>query len=345
MKLSEVASRIGCEMHSPDDVEIAGVAGIDEAGGGDLTFVSNRKYISRIKNTSASAIILGHDLPEVSIPSLRTSRPYLAFAKALELFYSPPAPVRGVHPMAVIAEDVRLGPDAAIGPFAVISRGCVLGARATIHPHVVIYPGVKIGEDVVIHAGATVREFCEIGNRVRIQNGAIIGSDGFGFAPQEDGAYYPIPQSGMVIIEDDVDIGANTAVDRAAVGITRISRGAKLDNMVQVGHGAQVGENSVLAAQVGVAGSTRLGRNVQVGGQVGFAGHTEVGDGAIVTAQSGTSHDVKAGAVVSGSPAFNTATWRRAVAAFRKLPSLLRQVRRLEKDVAALRDGLASEDK
>jgi UDP-3-O-[3-hydroxymyristoyl] glucosamine N-acyltransferase len=340
MKLSEIAQRTGCELHASEDVEIRGVAGIDEAGAGDLTFVSNRKYISRIKKTCASAIILGQDIPEVSIPSLRTPQPYLAFAKALELFYTPPSPDRGIHPTAVISEDSRLGPDAAIGAYAVISRGVVLGARATIHPHVVIYPGVKIGDDVVIHSGATVREYCEIGNGVTIQNGAIIGSDGFGFAPQEDGTYYTIPQSGTVIIEDDVDIGANTTVDRAAVGITRIRRGAKLDNMVQVGHGAQVGEDNVLAAQVGVAGSTHLGRNVQVGGQVGFAGHTEVGDGAIITAQSGTSHDIEAGKVVSGSPAFDTATWRRAVAAFRKLPELLRQVRRLEKEIAELRSDL-----
>lgn len=345
MKLSEIALRIGCDVRSLEDVEITGVAGIDDAGLGDLTFVSNRKYISRIKNTKASAIILDHDLPDVSIPSLRTSSPYLAFAKALELFFSPTPPDPGIHTTAVVARDVRLGPAASIGPFAVISRNCILGARATIHAHVVIYPGVTIGDDVVIHAGAIVREYCKIGNRVTIQNGAIIGSDGFGFAPQEDGSYYPIPQSGLVIIEDDVDIGANTTIDRAAVGITRIRRGAKLDNMVQVGHGAQVGENNVLAAQVGLAGSTRLGRNVQVGGQVGFAGHTDVGDGAVITAQSGTSHNIEAGAVVSGSPAFDTATWRRSVAAFPKLPNLIRQMRRLEKEVAALRKELVQLDK
>jgi len=340
MKLSEIARKLSCRMEAERDVEITGIAGIEEAGPGDLTFVSNRKYIQHIRHTRASAIILGPDVPAVAVPSLRTPNPYLAFAHALELFHTPVEPERGIHSTAVIAPDAMLGPDASVGPFTVIGSGCRLGARATLYPHVILYPGVTIGDDAVLHAGVIVRELCEIGHRVIIQNGSIIGCDGFGFAPVGDGTYYKIRQTGRVIIEDDVEIGANTTIDRAAVGDTRIRRGAKLDNLVQIGHGSQVGENTVLAAQVGLAGSTRLGRNVQAGGQAGFAGHQEVGDGAIITAQSGVHADIAAGAVLSGSPGFDNALWRRTVIALPKLPEMQRRIRALENELERLRGVL-----
>ena len=339
MKLSDIARRLGCEMQAVNDVEITRVAAIDEAGPGDLTFVSNRKYVSHIRDTRASAIILGYDIPPVAIPSLRNANPYLIFARALELFYRPFRPSPGIHATAQIAEDAVIGVNASIGAFSVISAGCRIGANSIIHPHVVLYPAVSLGDEVEIHSHATIRESCVLGNRVIIQNGAVIGSDGFGFAPKEDGSYYKILQTGRVIIEDDVEIGSNTTIDRAAVGDTVIRRGAKLDNLVQVGHGASVGENSVLAAQVGLAGSTHLGRNVKAGGQVGFAGHLQVGDDAVVTAQSGTSHDVPPSAVVSGSPAFDNAVWLRAVASFPKLPALIQRVRALEKELAILKES------
>lgn len=337
MKLSRIAQILGCRLIG-EDVEIVRVAGIDEAGAGDLTFVSNRKYVSHIPNTRAEAIILGDDIPPVSIPSLRTNDPYLAFARALEIFFVPVPQAAGIHPTAVIAEDVEIGRNVCIGACSVIGKGCKIGDDVVLHPHVVLYPGVTVGDASVLHSFVVVRELCRIGNRVILQNGAVIGSDGFGFAPTKDGAFYKICQTGCVVLEDDVEIGANTTVDRAAVGDTVIRRGAKLDNLVQIGHGSQVGENSVLAAQVGVAGSTRIGNGVWVGGQAGFAGHLEVGDKAIITAQSGTSHDVPAGAVVSGSPAFESAIWLRSVTAFAKLPNLLRKVRQLEREVQDLRN-------
>ena len=336
MKLSEIARRIECQMTGDPDIEISQVAGIDEAGPGDITFVSNRKYISRIKHTRASAIILGLDMPEASIPTLRTSNPYLAFARALSLFYVPPVPAPGLHPTASISDSARIGENASIGAFVVVGRECVIGANAVLYPHVVLYPNVQLGDNVVLHAHVVVREHCRIGNRVTVQGGAVIGSDGFGFAPAEDGTYHKIAQSGRVLVEDDVAIGANTTIDRAAVGDTIVRHGVKLDNLVQIGHGSQIGENSVLAAQVGVAGSTRIGRNVRAGGQVGFAGHLEVGDGAVVTAQSGTSHAIAAGAVVSGSPAIDNAVWLRSVATFPKLSNMLQRIRNLEKQVARL---------
>ncbi len=337
MKLSEIASKIECRMVADSDVEIQRVAGIDEAGQGDLTFVSNKKYTSHIKTTRASAIILAEDLPAVPIASLRTSNPYLAFARALELFYKPPTPLPGIHSTALIGEDATIGANPSIGAYAVVGSKCVLGSNVVLHPHTVLYPCVVVGDDCIIHSHVILREFCELGARVIIQNGAVIGSDGFGFAPKDDGSYFKICQTGRVLIEDDVEIGANSTLDRAAVGDTIIRRGAKLDNLVQVGHGSQVGENSVLAAQVGLAGSTRLGKNVRAGGQAGFAGHLQVGDDAVITAQSATSHDVAPGAVISGSPGIDNSVWLRAVTAFGKLPSLVQRIRNLEKELAQLK--------
>jgi UDP-3-O-[3-hydroxymyristoyl] glucosamine N-acyltransferase len=335
MKLSEIAARTGCRMAASEDLEIRRLAGIEEAEPGDLTFVANRKYIKHIRDTRASAIILAEEMPEVTIPSLRCPDPYLAFALALELFHHPLPPEPGIHPTAVIAPDAQIGPNASIGPFAVVGSGCRLGADVVIYPHVVLYPGITVGDHVILHARAVIREGCRLGDRVIIQNGAVIGSDGFGFAPRRDGTYYKIAQSGGVLIEDDVEVGANAAIDRAAVGDTVIRRGSKIDNLVQIGHGSQVGEHCVLAAQTGLAGSTRLGRGVRAGGQVGFAGHLEVGDGATFTAQTGVPHDVPAGALMSGYPAVENAVWLRCMASLLKLPDLLRRVRELEKKLAS----------
>jgi UDP-3-O-[3-hydroxymyristoyl] glucosamine N-acyltransferase len=339
MKLSAIALQLGCRMAADSDVDIHRVAGIDDARAGDLTFVSNRKYISHLKHTSASAVILGEDMPEIPIPTLRTGNPYLAFAHALELFHTPISQDPGIHPSAQIAADAHIGPNPSIGAYAVVGRGCRIGANVVLYPHVVVYPEVVIGSDVVVHAHAVIRQQCVLGDRVTIQNGTIIGSDGFGFAPREDGTYYKIRQTGRVIVEDDVDIGSNTTIDRAAVGDTVVRRGVKLDNLVQVGHAVQIGANSIVAAQVGLAGSTRLGRNVRVGGQAGFAGHLTVGDNAVITAQSATSHDVAPGAVMSGTPAFDNAAWLRAVTAFSRLPDFVKRLRNLEKRVNRLCGG------
>ncbi len=230
------------------DADIVRVAGIEQAGPGDLTFVSNRKYIRHIPGTRASAIILGEDIPAVEIPSLRTDDPYLAFARALELFFEPCRPEPGVHPAAVVAPTALLGPGVCVGPCAVIGERCRVGAGTVIHPHVVLYPGAEIGPGCVLHSGVVVREGCRVGDRVVLQNGVVVGGDGFGFAPTRDGAWHKIPQTGRAVIEDDVEVGANSTIDRAAVGDTVVRRGAKLDNLVQVGHGAEVGACSVVAA-------------------------------------------------------------------------------------------------
>lgn len=344
MKLAEIARIIDCRLEGSPDVEIQRVAGIEEAGPGDLTFVSNRKYLRHISKTRAAAIILGEDVEPVSIPSLRTADPYFAFARALEIFYAPLRQETGIHPSALVHEEAEIGEGASIGAFSVVGKGCRIGSDVTIFPHVVLYPGVQIGNSVCIHSNVTIRESCIIGDRVILQNGAVIGGDGLGFAPTKDGGFYKILQTGKVILEDDVEIGANTTVDRAAVGDTVIRRGAKLDNLVQIGHGAKVGEDCVLAAQAGLAGSTRLGRSVWVGGQAGFAGHLDVGDRAVITAQSGTSHDIPPDSIVSGSPAFDNRSWLRSVAALPKLPDLLRRIRELEKELLALRSAIKPSD-
>jgi UDP-3-O-[3-hydroxymyristoyl] glucosamine N-acyltransferase len=330
MKLSEIAKKLDCALDGNGEIEIAGVNTLDKAGPSELTFLSNRKYSPLVKTTKAGAILLAKDAGHAPLPSLRCADPYLAFAKALELFYQPPRPAPGVHPTAVIAPGSKIGPNASIGPYAVVGEDVVIGANAVLHPHVVIYRGARIGDDFYAHSHVVVREFCHIGNRVTLQNGVIVGADGFGFAKQPDGSHYKMPQSGIAVIEDDVEMQALSAVDRATVGETRIKRGAKLDSFVQVGHAAVVGEDNIICAQVGIAGSSHLGKNVLLAGQVGVAGHMTVGDDVVITAQSGIHGDIPAGVMLSGTPAFDNRQWLRCIAIYSKLPELARTVRQLK---------------
>lgn len=330
MKLADIAQRLSCELRGSEETEIRGINGIDEAGAGELTFVANKKYLAKLSTTKAAAVILAPDAPEVSLPSLRATDPYLAFARALELFYPPYVPPEGVHPTAVVAPTARIGSQASIGPYAVIGDEVVIGDHARIFAHVVIYPKVHIGRYFTAHAGVVVCEGTRIGDRVVLQSGVVIGGDGFGYVPLPDGSTYKIPQAGTVTLEDEVEIGANTTIDRATVGVTVIRRGAKIDNLVMIGHGCEVGEGALLAAQVGLSGSTKLEAGVRLGGQVGAAGHLTVGKNTMVAAQSGIPHDVPANSVVGGYPAVDIHSWRRYSAVLPKLPELLRRVRRLE---------------
>jgi UDP-3-O-[3-hydroxymyristoyl] glucosamine N-acyltransferase len=274
------------------------------------------------------------------IASLVSANPYLDFARALALFYQPPRPAPGIHTLAAVAPSARIGPGASIGPFAVVGENVVIGSNAVLHPHVVIYESAHVGDDFLAHSHAVVREYCRVGHRVILQNGVVIGGDGFGFAKRSDGTHYKIVQSGVTVIEDDVEVQSLTSVDRATVGETRVRRGAKIDSLVQVGHACVVGEDNIICAQVGLAGSTVLEKNVLLAGQVGVSGHLTVHDNAVVYAQSGVGGDVAAGARISGSPAFDSSQWLRAVTAFPKLPELLKTVRELKKKVEQLeRDG------
>lgn len=331
-KLSEIATALGVRLdNATADPEITGVAGIEEAGPGQVTFIANPKYVAMAKTTKAAAIIVSDDFPAGKTPLLRSSNPYLTFAKAIELFYQAPKYSPEIHSTAIVDASAKIGKRAHIGPYVFIDEDVEIGEGAVILAHCVIYRGAKIGKKFFAHSHAVVREYSVIGDNVRLQNGAVVGGDGFGFARDGD-AWYKIVQSGKTIIGDDVEIQANACIDRASIGETRIARGAKIDNLVQVGHGSSVGENTMLCAQVGLAGSTEVGKNVILAGQVGVAGHCKIGDGAIATAQSGIPNDVEAKVMVSGYPAIENKQWLRSVAVFNRLPDLAKQVRQLEKN-------------
>lgn len=331
MKLSQVASALGARLENGSpDTDITGLAGIENAGPGQLTFVANPKYISAARTTKAAAVLVTEDFPAISAAMLRGANPYLAFARAIELFHQPVKYVPGIHPTAVIGKSARIGRNAHIGPYVVIGEDVEIGNDAVILAHAVIYPGVKTGDHFFAHAHAVVRENCRLGNNVLLQNGAIVGADGFGFAKDDAGHWYKIMQPLPVIVGDDVEIQANSCIDRASVSETHIGRGTKIDNLVQVGHGSRIGEHSLLASQVGLAGSTEVGNNVILTGQVGVVGHCKIGDGAIVTPQSGVANDIAAGAIVSGAPAVDHKLWLKYSAILSKLPEIARRVRGLK---------------
>jgi UDP-3-O-[3-hydroxymyristoyl] glucosamine N-acyltransferase len=328
MKLSAIASALDARLENGSpDTEITGLNGIEHAGPGELTFVSNPKYAAAARSTQASAVIVGEDFPAIAAAMLRAKDPYLAFARALVLFHQPLGYEPGVHATAVVHASARIGANAHIGPYVVIDENVEIGANAVLLAHVVIYRGVKIGANFFAHAHAVVRENCRLGNHVLLQNGVVIGADGFGFAKTAEGRWHKIPQPAPVAIEDDVEVQANSCIDRASVGETRIRRGVKVDNLVQVGHGSQVGEDVLLCAQVGLAGSTEIGNKAILTGQVGVVGHCKVGEGAIVTPQSGVAHDIPAGALVSGAPAVDHKLWLKYSAILPKLPDMARALR------------------
>ncbi|HUJ94689.1 MAG TPA: UDP-3-O-(3-hydroxymyristoyl)glucosamine N-acyltransferase [Terriglobales bacterium] len=328
MKLSQIASALNARLENGSpDVEITGVAGIENAGPGQLTFVANPKYGSAARTTKASAVIVAEDFPVIPAAMLRSRNPYLAFARAITLFYQPPKYEPGIHPTAVMHSSAKIGAGAHIGPYVVIDEGAQIGDNAVLLSHVVIYRGARIGNNFFAHAHAVVREYCRLGDNVILQNGAIIGADGFGFAKDDSGHWHKIVQPAPVVIEDDVEVQANSCIDRASVGETHIGRGVKIDNLVQVGHGSHIGEDSLLASQVGLAGSTEIGKSVILTGQVGVVGHCKVGDGAIVTPQSGVAGDIEAGAIVSGAPAVDHKLWLKYSALLSKLPEIARAVR------------------
>jgi len=340
--LRDLAKKLGCELKGDGDILITGVAGMEQAGPTELTFLANLKYAPKVKHSRAAAILVAKPLEHTSPASLVSANPYHDFARALALFYQPPKPSAGIHPQASIASTARIGEGASIGPFAVVGEHVSIGRNAVLHPHVVIYEGAEIGDDFYAHSHATVREYCRIGHRVILQNGVVVGGDGYGFAKTAEGTHFKIVQSGITVLEDDVEIQTLTSVDRATVGETRVKRGAKIDSLVQVGHASVVGEDNIICAQTGLAGSSILGKNVLLAGQVGISGHLTIHDNAIVYAQSGIGGDVNEGAIVSGSPAFESREWLRAITAFPKLPDLLKTVRQLEKRLQQLEGAQAS---
>jgi UDP-3-O-[3-hydroxymyristoyl] glucosamine N-acyltransferase len=328
MKLSDLATRLGASLDpATANGEITSVGSIDSAQPGQVTFISDSKYASRARSTQASALIVNENFPAMDKPLLRVRNTQLAYARAVEVLHQRPRQKPGIHPTAVIDPSARIGANASIGAYCIVGAEVEIGRDCTLLPHVVIYDQVKIGNNFFSHAHVSIREDTHIGDNVLLHNGVVLGSDGFGFAKDDQGSWYKIPQTGRVVIEDNVEIQANCCIDRASLGETRIGRNTKIDNLSHVAHNCVVEENSMLCAQVGLAGSTVIGKNVILAGQVGVAGHCRIGDGVIVTAQSGTHGDIPPGSMVSGSPAFDHKQWRRSVAMFARLPELVRSLR------------------
>ncbi len=339
MTLGELARRLECPVEGDAALEIRRVAKIEDAGPGDLTFLANPKYASKLASTRASAVIMNGDALAAPCAVIRSQSPYLTFARAAQVLSPGRAPAAGIDALASVARDAAVDPTATIGAFAVIGAGASIGARSVIHPHAVIGDDTTIGADCVIHSHVSVRERCTLGARVILQNGAVVGSDGYGFAQRADGSHEKIPQLAPVVIEDDVEIGANTTIDRPAVGETRIKAGTKIDNLVQIAHGVVLGRHVLLAAQVGIAGSTVVGDHVQFGGQVGVGGHLTIGDRARAVGQSGITNSVDADQFVSGYPAIDNREWRRSSAVFRRLPEMRKQLRALEERLGKLEEN------
>jgi UDP-3-O-[3-hydroxymyristoyl] glucosamine N-acyltransferase len=328
MKLSAIASALDLRLENGSpDTEITGLNGIEQAGPGELTFLSNPKYAAAARSTKAAAVIVPEDFPVTATAMLRAKDPYLSFARALEIFHKPIRYAPGLHRTAIVHSTAKIGTGAHIGPYVVIDEQVEIGSNAVLLAHVVIYRGVKVGDNFFAHAHAVVRENCRLGDNVLLHNGVVIGADGFGFAKTAQGRWHKIPQPAPVIIEDDVEVQANSCIDRASVGETRIGRGVKVDNLVQVGHGSRVGADALLCAQVGLGGSTEIGDRVILTGQVGVVGHVKVGEAAIVTPQSGVANDIPAGALVSGAPAVDHKLWLKYSALLPKLPEIARAAR------------------
>ena len=338
MRLGEIAKALRCRLIGDPDIEITGVAGLEDAGPSEVTFLSNPRYAPLASQTRAAALIAEGPIEGTELAFLVSANPYLDFARALELFHPPSTREPSIHASAVVADTARVEPAACVGPYAVIEDGVEIGRNATLGPHVVIERDARIGNDFVAHAGVTVCHGSRVGDRVVLHHRVTVGSDGFGFARRDDGTHKKIPQTGRVVIEDDVEIQAGSCIDRAAVGETRIGRGTIIDNLVQIGHAAKVGANTILCAQVGIAGSTTLGSDCILAGQAGVINHLQIGNRVLITAQSGVGRDLPDGSKVSGSPALDNRRWLRSTAVYARLPEIDREVRNLRKRVDDL-DG------
>jgi UDP-3-O-[3-hydroxymyristoyl] glucosamine N-acyltransferase len=334
--LAHLASQFGCQVHGDPAIEIHAVSTLEKAGDGELSFLANMKYAPKVKASQAAAILATEPLTQFAGATLLSTNPYHDFARVLGLFYQAPRPAPGIHPLAFVAPTARVGTNPSIGPFAVVGEHVTMGNNAVLHPHSVIYEGCTIGDDFTAHSHSAVREFCSIGHRVTIHNGVMIGGDGFGFARTNEGRHAKIPQSGITVIEDDVEIQTLTSVDRATLGETRVRRGAKIDSLCQIGHACVVGEDNIICGHTGLAGSTVLEENVTMAGQTGSSGHLTIHKNAIVWGQSGVGHDVPEGKIVAGSPAFDYRDWLRSTAAIPRLGDTMRTIRALERRVTEL---------
>lgn len=340
--LQELADYLGGTVRGDGTVTVTGLAPLEAAGPDKVTFLANPKYAAKVAETRAGAVLMAPGGESYGCNVIEVANPYLGFAKLLTLFYTRPHPPLGVLPEAVLGTNVTLGEGISVYPGAVIGNNVTIGDRVVIYPGAVVYDGAVIGDDSVIHANAVVRERCRLGKRCKLQPGAVVGSDGFGYAP-DGSSYYPIPQIGIVVLEDDVEIGANATVDRAALETTLIKRGTKLDNLVMVAHNCQIGEDCMIVSQVGIAGSSKIGNHVTLAGQVGVVGHVTIGDNVIVGAQAGVPGSLAGNAYYSGSPAMPHKDWLKSMGVLPKLPEMRKKLSELEKKIAELEARLAKE--
>ena len=343
LALQEIADLVHGTISGDPHLRIGGIASIEEAKAGEITFLANPKYASQAMQTRASAIIVKAKIEEVSCALVMVDDPYFAFTQLLSHFYPPRRIPAGVDPRAAIGREVVLGNDVSIAPFVTLGDGSRIGDRVQLGAGVFVGEGSEIGEESLLYPNVTIREGVKIGKRVIIHSGTVVGSDGFGFAPRR-GRYHKIPQVGGVIIEDDVELGANVTVDRATLGNTVVGSGTKVDNLVQIGHNVVIGADSILVAQVGISGSAKIGRHVTLAGQVGVAGHLTIGDNVIVGGKSGVTKDIPEGENVSGFPPLPHKVWLKAQASFPHLPELRERIKALEKEVDALRQRIAQPD-
>jgi UDP-3-O-[3-hydroxymyristoyl] glucosamine N-acyltransferase len=333
--LSALAEAVGAVVEGDPDVVVSGVAPLESATAEHVSFVTSGRYLAAARTSRAGALLVGPDVPALPVPVLRAPAPRLALVTLLRLFH-PEEPVRpGIHPAALVASGAYVDPSASIGAFAVIESGAVVGARVRIRPFVYVGPGVEIGEDTVLQPRAVVLDRVRIGRRVIVHAGAVLGADGFGYASDAEG-HHKIPQVGSVILEDDVEVGANTTIDRATIGDTVIGRGTKIDNLVQIAHNVRVGSGSIIAAQTGIAGSSRLGRATVLAGQVGVPDHVAIADGVVLAAQTGVVGDIREPGTYVGTPARPLREGRRIWAAEGKLPEVFRRLRDLERRLEAI---------
>ena len=334
MKLNELAAKLECPFEGDPNLEITGIAGIKEAQSGDLTFFSDTRFRDALQQTHASAIIMAaSETAPAGAAILRSTTPYVHFAGAITILAPPPKYGPGIHPTAIIASTARIGAGAHIGPWCSVGDDTIIGAHAVLHRFVSIYSNARIGDDFFAHSHVSVREKCRLGNRVLLQNGVVVGADGFAFAPRPGGGYEKLQPTGHVIIGDDVEIQANSSIDRPTTGETRVDSGCKIDSLVHIGHSCHIGENTVLCAQVGLGGSVKIGKNCILAGKVGVVDHVKIGDGSTLTAGTGLSSNAPAGSFLSGGPAVDNRQWRKNVKAWNYLPELIKKVRKLRADV------------
>jgi UDP-3-O-[3-hydroxymyristoyl] glucosamine N-acyltransferase len=329
--VAELADALGLEYEGDGSVKITGCASLERAKPGDLVFLTQKKYRPQLENSQASAALLPPGEDYKRAPVIRSSQPYQDFIRAVHLFYQPYRPPSGIHPQAQVASTAKLGKNVSVGAFSIIGDNVYVGDKTILFSQVWLSSGVRLGNNCVIHSHVSIRENCLLGDRVTVHDGAVLGSDGFGYVKDKKGRHQKVPQTGRVIIKDDVEIGANSTIDRAALDETVIGKGTKIDNLVQIAHNVKIGENCVIMSQVGIAGSSQLGNNVIVSGQVGIADHLNIGDNVILAAKTGVTNDIPAGSIVAGYPHLDIRTWRKSWASIPRLFDLIRDIRKIKK--------------